>query len=367
MKKKIILLFLAFIFLLSQVMYVQPVEAKGFKSSRSFSKSFGGSKSSFKSTWGGSSTKGYSGSSKSGKSSLAKSLFGSSKSGSSSTKAPASSKSGSASGSKSGSTSTASSSSSSRKVPGSFSSGSKSVGGYSGSSSSQKSTKSSVKQSSSTKKTSYMQDTYKKTASQRSYKAYKQNLDAEQQKVYETSFNNSYTVNNRMNFEEAMGTRNTRISSFGTRRININIRPTVFGGPISYGSAFVGPWDLWFLMRASDLFWYHHWLEILPYRNYFEEREFADMERRVSDLEQKYNGQRDSSYLEPEVDYDLQLSQPYQEKNLDRIYATDRYSGTGSNTVVTILILAIIAVGLILLIKGLNKPKRRSTYHSRLY
>lgn len=211
-----------------------------------------------------------------------------------------------------------------------------------------------------------MQDEYKKQASTSNYSEYKQKLNSEQQKAYESSFSKSYNVNNRMNFDDALRSRPQRINVFNSRPVYVGLNPVYFGSPISYGHAFAGPWDLWFLMRASDLFWYHHWHDISPYRNYFQEQQFRDMERRVQELEAKNNGVRDENYLEPGVDPDLQFSGEYQEKNLDRIYYTDKYSKPVSNPVQTILILIVIAAGLILIMKNVARPRRKK-YDSRLY
>ena len=145
-----------------------------------------------------------------------------------------------------------------------------------------------------------MNDTYKKQSSGRSYTTYQQKLNTEQQKAYNTSYSKNYNYQ-RTGFEDSMRTRPQRISMFDRRPIIVAANPMYFGGPLSYGSAFVGMWDMWFLMRASDMFWFHHWNDIYPYRDYFEASKFADMEKRVKALEQQ-GVVRDESYVDPEVD-----------------------------------------------------------------
>jgi hypothetical protein len=324
-KRKIFVLILTLVFVISQVGIV---DAKGFSrsfgGSKSFSKSFGGSKS-FSKSFGG-----FSGSSKS-----SKGLF--SKGSSSSTTK---------------SSGGYSSSSSSRSVPGSYSSSS------------------SAKRSSSaasSKKSAYMQDAYKKQSSSSNYSNYKQKLNAEQQKVYDSSMNSNFKVNNRMNFEDAMRTRTQRISYINTRPIYVNVRPGLFGGPLTWGMGYVGIWDMFFLMHASNLFWYHHWNEIYPYRDNFEETKFKEMEARVKQLEQQNNGVRDANYLDPGVDPDLQFSSQYQEKNLDNIYYSNKYAEPSTNPGLSIIIIIIIGAVLLIVVSRVSKPRKRKTYNSRIY
>jgi hypothetical protein len=332
-----------FLFLLAAVLLVSScsnVYAKGgsFKSGgfsgKSFSRSIGKS----------SSTKGYSGSSKSSKSgSSIGSLFGSSKSKSSSD------------------SSGYSGSSSTRKAPGSYSSGSS----YTGSSSS-KSAASSKSSKASTMKSSYMQDTYKKQVSQNNYSTYKQKLNTEQKKVYEDSFSKSYRMNNRMDFDYAMRSRPQRINMFGARPLFINVNPVYFGSPFSYGHAFVGAWDLWFLMRASEMFWFHHWNEISPYRDYFEAQRYAELEKRVKELEQQ-GTVRDPEYMDPDVDPDLQLSSEYQDKNLDNIYYTNKDPGSTGSTAGTVVAIAVVALVLIMAFRHAARPRPRKYNRNSIY
>lgn len=328
MKKRIFLIVLAAVFLFANC---GDVYAKGrsFKSGgysgKSFSRSIGKS----------SSTKGYSGSSKSSKSSSSiGSLFGSSKS-----------KTNSGSSGYTGSSST-------RKAPKSYSSGSS----YTGSSSS-KTASASKSTKAGTAKSAYMQSTYKKQVSQNNYSAYKQKLNTEQKKVYEDSFNKSYRMNNRMDFDYAMRTRPQRISVFGARPVFINVNPVYFGSPFSYGHAFVGAWDLWFLMRASEMFWFHHWHDIHPYRNYFEAQRFAELERRVKELEQQ-GVVRDPEYMDPDVDPDLQLSSEYQEKHLDNVYYTAKNPGNPGSAVGTVIVIGVVALVLIMALRRSARPRR---------
>jgi hypothetical protein len=211
-----------------------------------------------------------------------------------------------------------------------------------------------------------MQEQYKKEISRSSYKAYQQKLNDEQKKVYDSAMNTNYRVNNRMNFEDAMNTRAQRISAFDARPVRTNYNTFYFGGPITYGSAFVGPWDLWFLLRASDLFWYHHWLDIYPYRDYFAPADFAARENAVRAMEAQ-NIARDESYLDPDTDPDLQFSNDYQQSHLDNIYYTDRHPATNGSPVTTIIVIVIIASGVVLVIKGLSKPRPRRPSSSNIY
>ncbi len=355
MKHKIFVITLAVIFLISQV---SPAFAKGSSGGGrsgggSFSRSSGYSGSSSSKSSAGS----YSGSSSS------KSFGGSS--GSSGYTGSSSSNSGS------------SSSGSSRSVPGSYSSSGSSSGSgssYSGSSSSKagsSSASSVVNSKTDTARNSYMQDYYKKQTSTSNYNTYKQNLNDEQKRVYDSSMNKNYTVNNRINMEDALRTRPERISGYSTRPVIVNINNNYWGGfgsgPFSYGSAFVGPWDLWFLMRASDLFWYHHWLDIYPYRSYFDAVQFAQMEERVRRLEQQNNGVRDPNYLEKGVDYDLQFSNDYQQNHMNNLYYTNKYSNPVSNPFVTFVIIILIVILLIFLIRKVSRPKPKRAFDSRIY
>ncbi|MCX7921051.1 MAG: hypothetical protein N3B21_03370 [Clostridia bacterium] len=346
MKRKILVLILAVVFLFSQL---GEVYAKGSRGSSGSSRS-----SSFSRSSGG-----YSGSSSSKKSG---GLFGSSSSSSSK-----SSSSGGYSGSSS-SKKSSSSESSSRGVSESYSSGKS----YSGSSTSKSSSGFfGSKSKTETQKKTYMQDTYKKEASKYNYSAYKQKLNSEQKKVYESSFSNSYKMNNRMSFEDAIKTRPQRITVYSHRPVIVKVKHKkhfdLDFDDFSYGYGFVGPWDLWFLMRASDLFWYHHWNDIYPYRDYFEDDQFRQMEARVRALEQQ-GIQRDPSYLDPDVDPDLQFSSEYQERNLDSIYYTNKYPPRSGNPLVTIFVISIIVVILIIIIRKLSRPKRpKEGSYSRIY
>lgn len=213
-----------------------------------------------------------------------------------------------------------------------------------------------------------MQDQYKKEMSKSNYKTYQQKLNDEQKRVYDSSFSNSYRVNNRMNFDDAMRTRSQRISVFDSRPVRIHYNTYYFGGPIGWGSAFVGPWDLFFLLHASDMFWYHHWNDIYAYRDYFDAAEFAARERAIRDMEAR-NIARDASYMDPDVDYDLQLSNDYQQKNLDKLYYTNRHPSTGGGTVVTIIVLVLIGVGVVLVIRGVSRSRARpkKPHNSSIY
>lgn len=319
MKKRVFAIMLILVFVFTSTAGVC-AKSRSFGGKRSFSKSF---------------SRSYKSSSKSS------GLFGSSKSKSSSSK----------------SSSSSSSKSSARSIPGT----SKSYSSSSGSSARSFSSKSSAK------KYSYMQDTYKKQVSEKNFNKYKQKLNAEQQKVYNDSMKRTYqTSSRRMGFEDAMKSRTSRINSFGKRPIFMNVNTGMFSSPFSYGYAFVGPWDLWFLMRASEMFWYHHWLEIAPYKDYFNQEEYEKLEKRVEELE-KQGVQRDPNYVEPDTDLDLQFSQQYQEENVDKIYYTDKYSTNSASSGVSVTLIIVSGVALIIVIRKLSKPKPKKSHYSRIY
>ncbi|MCX8128746.1 MAG: hypothetical protein N3I35_01445 [Clostridia bacterium] len=327
MKQKIFVFLLAVVFLFSQVTVVEARGSRGRSFGGGFSKSssgyFGSSKS--KSS-GGLFSKKSSGSSKS-----SSGYTGSSKKNSSS------------------------SGDSSRSTPGSYSTGSNTK------------SKNSFFSGSKSKKSSYMQDTYNKQASSSKFNSYKQNLNSEQKRVYDSTMNTNYRVKDRMSFEDAMQSRPTRINNFNKRPIFINVNRGYFGGPMGYGSAFIGPWDMFFLMTASHMFWYHHWNEIRPYRDHFNQAEFDRLEARVKELERENNGIRDPNYMEPGIDPDLQFSKEYQQKHLDNIYYTNKYSQPATNPFAIILVILVIAIVLIIILKKVSRPKPKKTYHSRLY
>jgi hypothetical protein len=250
-----------------------------------------------------------------------------------------------------GSSSKKSPSSSARSVPGSYSKGKSTTG---------------AKAKTTTARSAYMKDTFKTTTSKNNYSAYKKGLNDQQKKAYDSSMNNSYKMNSRMNFDDAIRTRPQRVSSFNSRPIFMNYNPGIFGGPFSYGYAFVGPWDMWFLMRASEMFWFHHWADISPYRNNFNNAEFAKMEERVKKLEAE-GVAKDPNYLEPGVDPDLQLTTDYQEKHLDSIYYTDKNPGNTGSTVLTIIIVGAVITLLIIIIRKEVRPKKKKGSYSKIY
>lgn len=317
------------IFIIMLILITSSTEAfargRSFSLGRSFSsgKSFFGSSksSSSKSWWGGSS---------SSKSSSSKSSVGSFWGGSS----------------KSSASSGASTKSSSRGIFGSFSSGKSST-------------------STSSLKSKYLSDSYKKQASTNNYNKYKQKLDANQQKTYSSGLNSKYSGTSRMNYDDAIRTRTSRINSFNSRPVFMNVNRSIFGGPLSYGYGSVGIWDLWFLMRASELFWFHHWAQISPYRNYFDAKQYTDMEARVKTLEAQ-NTKRDPNYLDPNVSPDLQYSPDYQKKHLNDMYYTNKYPDNAGNPIVAIVILGAGAVILIIVLKKFMRPRKKS-FRSSIY
>lgn len=280
----------------------------------------------------------------------------------------------------------------------SSSSKSKSFGGWSGSSSSssksstkQASTPSSPKSSASTQrntlnsysagntttykgsgtktdtlKSSYMQNYYNKETSKNNYNTYKQSLNTEQQRVYDTTMKNNYNVGNKMNFEDAVNSKSQRISTYNSVPPRVHVNSNYFGGPLSYGSAFVGIWDLWFLLRASDLFWYHHWNDIYPYRNYFDPTSFAAKEAAVKQMESQGIA-KDASYLDANVSPDLQFSNDYVKSHLNSIYHTNKYARPNGHPILTFFIIIIIIAVLVFIIRRMLKKKPVESYNSSIY
>lgn len=240
-------------------------------------------------------------------------------------------------------------SSSSRNVPGSYStSGTSSFNSYGS--------------KTGTAKNSYMQNTYNNQASASNFKTYKQNLNAEQQKVYDSSMNRNYNVGSRLNYNDALNTRNQRISNYDTNPVRVHVNNYYFGGPLSYGSAFVGIWDMWFLMRASNLFWYHHWNDINPYSSYFNTTDFAARQAAVNAM-QAQGIAKNTSYLDPNVNPDLQFSKSYVDSHANNIYNTS-YRRPSSHPFLTLIFILVFAAILIWFIKKLLKKPVKTRYSS---
>ena len=215
-----------------------------------------------------------------------------------------------------------------------------------------------------TQKKSSIQNTYNKQDSTNSFNAYKQNLNAEQQKAYNYSMNRNYNTGSKLSYNEALNTRTQRISNYDANPVRAHVNNYYFGGPISYGSAFVGIWDLWFLMRASDMFWYQHWNDINPYRSYFNVNDFAAREAAVK-ATQAQGIAKNSAYLDPNVDPDLQFSKGYVDKHMNSIYNTG-YRKSSSHPFLILLFILIFAGILIFIIRRLLKkpvkPRNSSIY-----
>ena len=318
MKKRVLAILLIFTFVLTSTVGVYAKGARSFGGSRSFSKSFGSSSKSVTKKSGG--------------------LFGSS----------------------------SSKSSTPRTKPGSTAA--KGSTASNGSTAAKGSSAKGFASKSTSKKYSYMQDTYKKQVSSKNFNTYKQKLNTDQQKVYNDSLKRDYgTGSRRMGFEDAMNTRSSRINTFSNKRpIFVNVNRSMFASPFSYGYAYVGPWDLWFLMRASDMFWFHHWNEISPSRSYFDQQKYDELEKKVQALE-KQGVKRDPNYLDPDVDPDLQLSQQYQEQNVDKVYYTDKYPTQSGSAGTAIVVILITSVALVIVIKRISKPKKKKSHYSRIY
>ena len=105
----------------------------------------------------------------------------------------------------------------------------------------------------------------------------------------------------------------------------------------------MGIWDLYFLSRASDLFWYHHWHDAsirraLYKENLLQEAELRKLEARVRALEaQKIT--RDPNFQPAGVDPEEIYSEDY----LEEIYAAKRAeeSGWGFGLLLSLFLAAI--------------------------
>jgi len=189
-----------------------------------------------------------------------------------------------------------------------------------------------------------------------SYYRYKQNLDDEQKSILESSLRKSYNIGKKMNLEDALETRPKRIQEYNKKAVKINVNTYHFKSTLSYGAASVGPWDLWFLTRASDMFWYHHWDEIYAYRSYFNAHEFAEMESKIKNIEAQGIA-RDPKYTEPSVDCDLQLSDDYIKLNINEVYYTNKFKKPLQNFFAAISFMICITVFLALVLKFILQSK----------
>jgi hypothetical protein len=157
--------------------------------------------------------------------------------------------------------------------------------------------------------------------SKSNYNTYKVTQNAQQKSAYDSAMKKTYTVSKKQNMNTAISTRPQRITVYNNRPTRIYVNTTMFPGSLSYGSAYCGVWDLWFLTRASDAFWYHHWAELSMYNNYFDAATWAARERAMTQMRAQ-NMAVNADYLDPDVDPDLQFSPQYQEEHLDRFYTS---------------------------------------------
>jgi len=210
-----------------------------------------------------------------------------------------------------------------------------------------------VKSKTDTQAEVYMQQYFEKQIPQANYTVYKQELDNKQKEILQTSLNIDYKIYKKMNFEEALRTKARRIAEFDSKPVIVKPNYNIFTGPFSYGSAFAGPWDLWFLLRASDLFWYHHWDEISPFKMYFNEEDFLKRETVIKEMKAR-NIPVDSSYTELDVDPDLQFSNDYLRKNLFKVYITNKFYKPVNNPFTTLFTILVVTAFLILLIRFID-------------
>ncbi len=215
-------------------------------------------------------------------------------------------------------------------------------------------------------KNTYMQEAFREATSQTSRETYNQKFSEQQQKVNDLMRSGRYFVNERMNFEEAVKTRNDRIASFETRPVTIGANVKLYGDALSYGSARIGPWDFWFLLRAPDLFWYHHWNELSQFREHFDEVGYEKLESRIRALEQK-GIPRDPTYVDPDVDPDLQFAEDYLLDNINMVYYTTKHPGSVRHFGLTVAALVIISAVLLVMLKMFSAPVPKEPYRSRIY
>lgn len=210
-----------------------------------------------------------------------------------------------------------------------------------------------------TKKDSYMQEAYKKELSKSNYAAYKQKLDENQQKAYDQTANRSYTMNNKMDWDDAMATRQQRMGRFDGYPVRTAINISMFPGSFGYGSSFIGPYDLWFLARASDLFWYHHWDLLSPYRSWFDPVGFAAREAMIHQMEMQHI-QRNPDYMDSDWDYDLAFSPDYQRNHLGDLYNTRRaFHGFWTSIWIFIVMLGIVIL-IVFMIRKISESRHKN-------
>ena len=121
--------------------------------------------------------------------------------------------------------------------------------------------------------------------------------------------------------------------------MRVHFAPRYFSTPGYYAPS-VGVWDLYFLSRASDLFWYHHWNDRAIRRALYQDKLLQDgelrrLEERVRTLESQQVA-RNPDYLPP----DVEPEELYSEDHLEELYASrrERESGWGFGLLLSLFV-----------------------------
>ncbi len=218
-----------------------------------------------------------------------------------------------------------------------------------------------VKSKTDLQKASYMLDFYNKNTLKVAYNIYKQELTPLQVESYTTGLSTPYTIALMASLETSVANKPARIAAYDTFPARIRLNYTIFSGPFSYGSAYAGPWDLWFLLRASDIFWHNHWDEILPYKEYFNQDDFMKRDAAIKEIRLK-GATPDTFALEPNVDADLQFSEEYIQKNIDRIYFTLKFIEPAGSPFTTLFTIFLVILALVLAIRQISDSSYRKKF-----
>lgn len=200
------------------------------------------------------------------------------------------------------------------------------------------------KQTPQSDKSAYLNTVYAKETSKNNYAAYQQKMNPTQQASY-SQYNTAPSVQNVQSYSTLSSSRPTRINVYNSSPVYCGYNTSLYPGGLSYGSAYCGRWDLWFLTRASDVFWYNHLDEIMMYNNMFDRNQY---EQRLARVRAMNNVARDPNYLDPDVNYDLQYSPNYQKEHLNELYtvALPWYTSGWFKFLLVITVLAMIIIGI---------------------
>ncbi|MDD5603137.1 MAG: hypothetical protein PHG48_03500 [Eubacteriales bacterium] len=221
-----------------------------------------------------------------------------------------------------------------------------------------------VKSKTDLQKSLYMLDHYTSLSLNSEYHIYPQELTPLQAESLSNGLVTLYKMPDKTAFESSLADKPSRIAAYD--KLPLRIRPdySVFSGPFSYGSVYIGPWDMWFLLRASDEFWFNHWDEIAPYKEYFNQADFEARDSAVKSMMQS-GSTPDALMLEQVFSADLQFSEQYIARHLDRIYFTSKYMSQSGNSFTMLFTIALIIAALILLIRHMPGSALRRRYSVR--